>query len=412
MGADVVEEVPLEQELEDADAAEKRMMNILFFIFCLCLVINHNVDGIHDILNEDLEFERNSKLSDKSPLKTIHTKFRDIIDCIDIYKQPAFDHPLLKNHKLQIKPNFENLIEKSSVNNSRFESMFGLQKVKCPEGTVPIQRAKDDFTKKRLLLNNHTLVQDIPGVHIAEISIPTNYAPLYKVSGINSVYNPRVTGKGQSSISHIWVENGPLESTNKITAGWHVDPELYGDTKTHFYAVWTRDNFKKTGCYNVRCSGFVQVDKNNFLGSYFPKTSTYGERSYEVFISITQDPDTKNWWIALGHSDIGYYPAALFSNLESASIVGWGGRTEAKVGDPSPPMGSGHFPDGNEQHACYFRSPMIEDASREIYVPKSIMTRPFSDNTNCYGVNYYKDDQEVSDEGVVQFGGPGDKCGS
>ena len=25
-----------------------------------------------------------------------------IIDCIDIYKQPAFDHPLLKNHKLQV----------------------------------------------------------------------------------------------------------------------------------------------------------------------------------------------------------------------------------------------------------------------------------------------------------------------
>lgn len=25
----------------------------------------------------------------------------DIIDCVDINKQPAFDHPLLKNHKIQ-----------------------------------------------------------------------------------------------------------------------------------------------------------------------------------------------------------------------------------------------------------------------------------------------------------------------
>ena len=26
----------------------------------------------------------------------------DIIDCVDIYKQPAFDHPLLKNHTIQV----------------------------------------------------------------------------------------------------------------------------------------------------------------------------------------------------------------------------------------------------------------------------------------------------------------------
>ena len=26
----------------------------------------------------------------------------DIIDCVDINKQPAFDHPLLKNHTIQV----------------------------------------------------------------------------------------------------------------------------------------------------------------------------------------------------------------------------------------------------------------------------------------------------------------------
>lgn len=26
----------------------------------------------------------------------------DIIDCVDIHKQPAFDHPSLKNHKIQV----------------------------------------------------------------------------------------------------------------------------------------------------------------------------------------------------------------------------------------------------------------------------------------------------------------------
>jgi hypothetical protein len=27
-------------------------------------------------------------------------------DCVDIYKQPAFDHPLLKNHKIQVNHKF------------------------------------------------------------------------------------------------------------------------------------------------------------------------------------------------------------------------------------------------------------------------------------------------------------------
>ena len=26
----------------------------------------------------------------------------DIIDCVDIHQQPAFDHPLLKNHIIQV----------------------------------------------------------------------------------------------------------------------------------------------------------------------------------------------------------------------------------------------------------------------------------------------------------------------
>ncbi|KAG5554163.1 hypothetical protein RHGRI_011885 [Rhododendron griersonianum] len=38
------------------------------------------------------------KLLNKPAVKTIHTEYGDIIDCVDFYKQPAFDHPLLKNH--------------------------------------------------------------------------------------------------------------------------------------------------------------------------------------------------------------------------------------------------------------------------------------------------------------------------
>ncbi|KAF8379158.1 hypothetical protein HHK36_028587 [Tetracentron sinense] len=50
----------------------------------------------------DMELERQLKLINKTTLKTIQTEYGDVIDCIDIQKQLAFDHPLLKNHKIQV----------------------------------------------------------------------------------------------------------------------------------------------------------------------------------------------------------------------------------------------------------------------------------------------------------------------
>ncbi|KAG4963176.1 hypothetical protein JHK84_040253 [Glycine max] len=76
------------------------------------------------------------------------TNFGYIVDCIDINKQPAFDHPLLKYHKLQI----------------------------------------------------------------AEVTLSSSYGPYYGVIGINNVFNPRVSRKDQIRSSHLWVQNGPVEA--------------------------------------------------------------------------------------------------------------------------------------------------------------------------------------------------------
>lgn len=51
-----------------------------------------------------------------------------------------------------------------------------------------------------------------------------------------------------------------------------------------------------------------------------------------------------NWWLHVVDKDIGYFPAALFSNLPTADKVGWGGFTVTPTNALSPPMGSGHFP--------------------------------------------------------------------
>ncbi|MCH80881.1 hypothetical protein A2U01_0001657, partial [Trifolium medium] len=229
------------------------MVNTLMF-FILCLVtssIGHTVN--------------------KSPIKSIQTELGSIIDCVDINKQPAFDHPLLKNHTLQTKPSFEV--------DSPTNSIYALENVSCPEGTVPIPRTtKDDLNRDKSLFNKYNLTQNSIRRFDAKVFLIPKGGPYYGVSGTTSVYHPKVF-LGQDSSSHLYVENG----ANAIVVGWH-------------------------------------------------------------------DPVSHNWWLSVANVVIGYFPGRLFSNLGQATEVGWGGSTvsPSAIG---PPMGSGHFPDGNYAHA-------------------------------------------------------------
>uniref|UniRef100_A0A0E0CSI1 Neprosin PEP catalytic domain-containing protein n=1 Tax=Oryza meridionalis TaxID=40149 RepID=A0A0E0CSI1_9ORYZ len=64
----------------------------------------------------------------------------DVYDCVDIYKQPAMNHPLLKNHIIQMEPSSYPLdldiqsILSSNISESNFPD------IKCPTGTIPILR--------------------------------------------------------------------------------------------------------------------------------------------------------------------------------------------------------------------------------------------------------------------------------
>jgi hypothetical protein len=101
---------------------------------------------------------------------------------------------------------------------------------------------------------------------------------------------------------------------------------------------------------------------------------------------------------------IGYFPAALFSNMAKPNGLGWGGFTRTPTGTSCPPMGSGHFPDKNFVHASYFRDVGVQvDDSGEYYPPNGY---GFSNLPKSYGVEYYEDQGEEFGYSL-QFGGPG-----
>ncbi|XP_017428547.1 uncharacterized protein LOC108336586 [Vigna angularis] len=115
------------------------------------------------------------------------------------------------------------------------------------------------------------------------------------------------------SLSHMWIQN---DGNAKISLGWQVFPELYGDDRTHLYASWTNDNYHKTGCYNVQCPGFIQIDRKIYIGAPFIHSSSYGGQIYVYIHLLNQGPLSKNWWLSVKNYDIGYFPTKLLSNLK------------------------------------------------------------------------------------------------
>ncbi|KAL5995969.1 hypothetical protein ACLOJK_026042 [Asimina triloba] len=77
-------------------------------------------------------------------LKTIQSEDGDIIDCVDIYKQPAFDHPALKNHIIQMRPSDDTEEMESKASSSEALAQPSRMNGSCPEGTIPILRTRNN----------------------------------------------------------------------------------------------------------------------------------------------------------------------------------------------------------------------------------------------------------------------------
>ncbi|MED6155637.1 hypothetical protein PIB30_006811 [Stylosanthes scabra] len=211
------------------------------------------------------------------------------------------------------------------------------------------------------------------------------------VNGHVNVYKPKVK-KYQMSIAQIGVQNGEFNGINTILTGWQSD------------------SFKKTGCYNMLCPGFVQVDPYLTVGIPIIDFSTYDGPQFEIPFSILQDSESKNWWVIAERKHIGYFPAELFSNLSLANTVGWGGRVSGVMKGKSPPMGSGYFPDGDFKHSCFIRkiSYVASDGSTQEPVQEDGL-KIVSDSSKCYGLTYFGFVDSLS-RFTIQFGGPGGYC--
>ncbi|KAI5070368.1 hypothetical protein GOP47_0014711 [Adiantum capillus-veneris] len=280
----------------------------------------------------------------EATVHTVHSPDGDVIHCVRREKQPALEHPRLKGH----------------------------------------------------------IVQYAVG-QLDQDSIHGTYA-------IFDAGKPAVAMQREMSIAQLWLVAGNYSSTflDTIEAGWTVEPQAYGDTNTRFFIYWTNDFYKSSGCLDLRCPGFIQVSNDMVLGGTIGPTSDF-ERQLEMQpILVWKERVTGHWWLRIGMTNIGYWPAILFKNglQEKATRVQWGGEiTNYFSGGlhTTTQMGSGHFANEGFGKACYARSLHIVDSSNTLYpVPSSI--RYVSSRPTCYSVSHAFNEAWGS---AFYFGGPG-----
>ncbi|GAB2253595.1 hypothetical protein Droror1_Dr00006442 [Drosera rotundifolia] len=306
----------------------------------------------------------------KGTIKTIVGDDGEVVDCVDIHKQPAFDHLLLKNHKIQMEPStYPKGIQPSDSLVPLFLESWR-KNGKCPDDAIPIRRRVETgipITKRML---NVSLATSKSGpTH--QYAVMQYYAPTAGTikggHGIFDVWNPSLNTSSDFSLTQIWVVSGSGSNVNTMEAGWQKYPARTGDNQTHFFIYWTRDSYNQTGCYDLYCAGFVQSNKQMTIGAPL-NVSTYNGKQVEVEILIDKDNSSGNWWLYVNNQTVGYWPPSIFTALANgADNVQWGGEIYENSGSggqhTNTQMGSGHFPSEGYRNASYVRGFRYKNAT-------------------------------------------------
>ncbi|KAJ1414655.1 hypothetical protein SESBI_18593 [Sesbania bispinosa] len=394
------------------------LLLLCFFLLQTVLVESSSLNYTRYRQVSALRLERIQRHLDKinkPPVLTIQSPDGDLIDCVHKRKQPALDHPLLKNHKIQKVPT--EMPKGMKLNVQRDDGIKGVMSggawqmwhqngTRCPKGTVPIRRSRVhdvlrakslyDFGKKQRRFSSLSRRSDAPDVvsgngHEHAIAYTGSSEEVYGAKATINVWEPSIQVVNEFSLSQIWILSGSFDGSdlNSIEAGWQSD------------------SYQATGCYNLLCAGFIQTNSRIAIGAAISPISSYDANQYDITILIWKDPKVGNWWMSFGDNTlVGYWPAEIFTHLaDKATMVEWGGEvvnTRANGQHTSTQMGSGHFADDGFGKASYFRNLEVVDTDNSLSSVNNILT--LAENTNCYDIKSSYNNKWGT---YFYYGGPG-----
>uniref|UniRef100_A0ACD5YK80 Uncharacterized protein n=1 Tax=Avena sativa TaxID=4498 RepID=A0ACD5YK80_AVESA len=343
----------------------------------------------------------NRESTDQDAFRTILTKDGDRYKCISINQQPSLRHPLLTNHKIQMKPSSYPIElynrSLSAVNNSLAE----LPTISCPTGTIPIlQDIKGGSTNIFFHTKNADERAEVAGAKIND--------DVYGTSVSINVYEPTVKEKTKDiSTSFAVLLNAQNKShLEAIGAGSIVWPSFRGDTFARFHISWMdRTHSGRVQCYDHECPGFVQVGNIGLGGRILP-VSIYNGPQYQINVLLFKDPKSKDWWLATGNTLIGYWPSQLFTILKDKAVSAfWGGQVAGPtVQENFPEMGSGHPASEGYGKAAFMGDIKIVDRNNKYAKPDFHKSFAATSKKKCYSVDSFGQDERGLH---VYYGGAG-----
>ncbi|GMJ06670.1 LORD OF THE RINGS 1 [Hibiscus trionum] len=375
-------------------------------------LLNHTFKPEEDVLKQR-RVDSYLKKMNKPAVKTIQSPDGDVIDCVQSHLQPAFDHPELRGQKPldpPARPKGHNSTEAASES---FQLWTDTGE-SCPKGTVPIRRTTE---KDILRASSVTRYGRRRRIHVRRDSTGSGHEhavvfekgdQYYGAKASLNVWAPHVTNAYEFSLSQIWIISGSFRNDlNTIEAGWQVSPELYGDNRPRFFTYWTSDAYHTTGCYNLLCSGFVQINNKIAIGAAISPRSSFNGRQFDIGLMIWKDPKHGHWWLEFGSGlVVGYWPTFLFSHLRShANMVQFGGEivnTRSSGFHTSTQMGSGRFAGEGFGKAAYFRNLQTVDWDNNLVPFKNL--RLLADHSTCYDIRQGRNNVWGT---YFYYGGPG-----
>nr|GMC82447.1 neprosin 1 [Ipomoea batatas] len=406
------------------------------FLVLLFLISLSGAVRKESMVTQKLEVQKHLNRLNKPAVKSIKSPDGDIIDCVHVSHQPAFQHPSFKNHTIQMRPNYhpEGLFKDGKFSSTLKSGSDGSNPIpqlwhlsgKCPEGTIPIRRTKEEDLLRASSIKSYGKkhLKSVPKPRSAEPDLISQNGHQHAIAYVEggqyygakatiNVWEPKIQQSNEFSLSQLWILGGDFNSDlNSIEAGWQVSPDLYGDHNTRLFTYWTSDAYQATGCYNLLCSGFIQINNDIAMGATIFPLSSYQGSQYDISILVWKDQKEGNWWMQFGNNYVlGYWPGFLFSNLQdSASMVEWGGEVVNSENDgmhTTTQMGSGHFPGEGFGKSSYFRNIQVVDGSNNLRPPQDLGI--YTEDDNCYTVQLGNNGDWGN---YFYYGGPGrnEKC--
>ncbi|CAL9225427.1 unnamed protein product [Arabidopsis halleri] len=393
----------------------------LMWMFLMCIghiIVSHNNDFVEAksfSKSEDVEIEKRLKTINKPAVKIIKSIDGERYGCVDFFKQPAFDHPSMKNHTYHYKmrPIWKGMRERKT-NNTGFGYLWE-NGVGCPIGTVPIQRVtKDDLLRLDSFVDNHkprgswnTTTYNLnnpfhPDQHHYAIARTKDIGRRFHGATMELCITAPKVKPTQFSNSRLHIQMG----RDFLQAGLTVNPLLYKDKQPRTF-VYTSANGKS--CYNSNCNvGMVVIRHDLTLGLALQPVSTRGSRpSYYTKIGLVKDRKSGNWLLKMGGNyepiNIGLWPGHRFQQ-SFGDFVEWGGEVYSAY-LPSPQMGYGYFPIQDKSYDAYIQHISILD--RNYNIDRNVdYLEDFSDNNRGYQVIDTRDPRHSGGH-IIFYGGPG-----